>query len=83
MRSRLVTRAHWSTTASPSSASASSIARTGRTGFYEIYRAHDFHFLAYAAMFAGREQEAIDAARALLADDARFRRTDLELVIAS
>lgn len=41
------------------------IARTGRAGFYEIYRAHNFHFLVYAAMFAGREQEAIDAARAL------------------
>jgi tetratricopeptide (TPR) repeat protein len=42
------------------------IARTGRTGFYEIYRAHNFHFLTYAAMFAGREAEALDAARSLL-----------------
>ncbi|MCK5941453.1 MAG: tetratricopeptide repeat protein, partial [Planctomycetes bacterium] len=38
------------------------IARTGRAGFYEIYRAHNYHFLTYAAMFAGRADEAIAAA---------------------
>ena len=42
------------------------VARTGRTGFYEIYRAHNFHFLAFAATFGGRAEEAIDAARALV-----------------
>lgn len=39
------------------------VARTGREGFYEVYRAHNYHFLAYAAMFSGDEQEAIAAAR--------------------
>ena len=42
------------------------IERTGRVGFYEIYRAHNFHFLCYAAMFAGRADEAIEAARDLV-----------------
>jgi tetratricopeptide (TPR) repeat protein len=42
------------------------IARTGRTGFYEIYRAHNYHFLAYACMFTGRADEADAAARDLL-----------------
>lgn len=42
------------------------VARTGRQGFYEIYRAHNFHFLAYAAMFAGRADEAIAASRQLV-----------------
>jgi tetratricopeptide (TPR) repeat protein len=41
------------------------IARTGRDGFYEIYRAHNYHFLAYAAMFAGQEEVAMQAAREL------------------
>lgn len=44
------------------------VARTGRAGFYEIYRAHNYHFLVYAAMFAGRADEAIAAARAMLAE---------------
>lgn len=38
------------------------VARTGRSGFYELYRAHNFHFLVYAAMFAGRDAEAIATA---------------------
>ncbi len=42
------------------------VARTGRTGFYEVYRAHNYHFLAYAAMFAGRGDEALAAARDLV-----------------
>lgn len=44
------------------------VARTGRVGFYEVYRAHNHHFLAYAAMFTGRDEEAIAAARALVAE---------------
>jgi tetratricopeptide (TPR) repeat protein len=40
--------------------------RTGRTGFYEIYRAHNFHFLAFAAMFNGRGEEAIAASQQLV-----------------
>jgi tetratricopeptide (TPR) repeat protein len=42
------------------------VARTGRVGFYEVYRAHNHHFLAYASMFSGRADEAIAAARALV-----------------
>jgi tetratricopeptide (TPR) repeat protein len=42
------------------------VARTGRTGFYEIYRAHNYHFLAYAAMFTGDGGEALTAARELV-----------------
>jgi tetratricopeptide (TPR) repeat protein len=41
------------------------VARTGRSGFYEVYRAHNFHFLAFAAMFTGRADEAIAASREL------------------
>ena len=44
------------------------VARTGRQGFYEVYRAHNFHFLAYAAMFAGRDTEAIAAAGQMVAE---------------
>jgi tetratricopeptide (TPR) repeat protein len=32
-------------------------------GFYTLYRAHNFHFLAYAAMFEGRRELAVKAAR--------------------
>ena len=42
------------------------VARTGRTGFYELYRAHNYHFLAYAAMFTGAGDEALAAAREML-----------------
>ena len=34
-------------------------------GFYYIYHAHNFHFLAFAAMMRGQYDEAIEAARAL------------------
>jgi tetratricopeptide (TPR) repeat protein len=40
------------------------VARTGREGFYELYRAHNYHFLVYACMFLGRAEEAIVNARA-------------------
>lgn len=42
------------------------VVRTGRSGFYEVYRAHNYHFLAYAAMFTGRADEAMTAARDLV-----------------
>jgi tetratricopeptide (TPR) repeat protein len=42
------------------------VARTGRKGFYELYRAHNYHFLVYGAMFAGRGDEAISAAREMV-----------------
>jgi tetratricopeptide (TPR) repeat protein len=41
-------------------------ARNGRGGQYEIYRAHDAHFLAYAHMLAGRAADALAAARGVL-----------------
>ncbi len=44
------------------------IERGGIRGFYEIYRAHNFHMLAYAAMFDGRSAIALQAARDMVAD---------------
>jgi tetratricopeptide (TPR) repeat protein len=35
-------------------------------GFYTLYRAHNFHFLAYAAMFDGQREIAINAAREMV-----------------
>lgn len=32
-------------------------------GFYTLYRAHNYHFLAYAAMFDGQKEVALKAAR--------------------
>jgi len=37
----------------------------GRGGFYTMYRAHNYHFLAYAAMFEGRREVAMQAMRDL------------------
>jgi tetratricopeptide (TPR) repeat protein len=39
------------------------VEKAGRGGFYTIYRAHNYHFLAYAAMFEGRREVALTAAR--------------------
>jgi tetratricopeptide (TPR) repeat protein len=39
------------------------VAGAGRRGFYNVYRAHNYHFLAYSAMFEGRRSEAMQAAR--------------------
>jgi tetratricopeptide (TPR) repeat protein len=36
-----------------------------RTGFYSMYRAHNHHFLVYAAMFLGQSRLALSEARAL------------------
>ncbi len=38
----------------------------GREGFYTIYRAHNYHFLVYAAMFDGRRDLALGAAREMV-----------------
>jgi tetratricopeptide (TPR) repeat protein len=38
-----------------------------RGGFYTMYRAHNFHFLAYAAMFDGQRATALRAARDMVA----------------
>ncbi len=36
-------------------------------GFYTLYRAHNYHFLAYAAMFQGAREIAMQAARDMVA----------------
>lgn len=36
--------------------------RSGPFSFYSFYRAHDLHFIVYAAMFLGRYQDAMSAA---------------------
>ena len=35
-------------------------------GFYTMYRAHNYHFLAYAAMFDGQKERSTDAARTMV-----------------
>jgi tetratricopeptide (TPR) repeat protein len=40
----------------------------GRHGFYTLYRAHNYHFLAYAAMFDGQKKLAMNAARNMVAE---------------
>ena len=45
-------------------------------GFYTLYRAHNYHFLAYAAMFQGRRELAITAA------DDMVGQVPIELVLA-
>jgi tetratricopeptide (TPR) repeat protein len=42
--------------------------RVGRGGFYTFYRAHNYHFLAYAAMFDGCRELAMRAARDMVAE---------------
>lgn len=41
------------------------VARAGAMNFYTLYRAHDYHFLIYAAMFAGQSRVALEAVTAL------------------
>ncbi|MDA0219977.1 MAG: tetratricopeptide repeat protein [Proteobacteria bacterium] len=43
------------------------VARSGVFNFYTGYRAHDFHFKAYGAMFLGQYGPAIEAAEELIA----------------
>jgi tetratricopeptide (TPR) repeat protein len=40
----------------------------GRENFYTLYRLHNFHFVAYGAMFAGRREIAMAAARELITE---------------
>jgi len=40
--------------------------RVGPGGFYAMYRAHNYHFLVYAAQFEGRYALALEGARALV-----------------
>ncbi|MGQ0721890.1 MAG: tetratricopeptide repeat protein [Candidatus Eiseniibacteriota bacterium] len=41
------------------------LAKGGVSGFYTLYRAHNYHYIAYASMFAGRKATAMQAARDL------------------
>lgn len=41
------------------------VARAGPMNFYTVYRAHDYHFRIYAAMFAGQCQVALSTAAGL------------------
>ncbi len=43
------------------------LARRGAMNFYTLYRAHDYHFKIYGAMFAGQSAAALDAADRLAA----------------
>lgn len=42
------------------------VAQVGRGGFYSVYRAHNYHFLTYAAMFDGQSKLALASARSLV-----------------
>ncbi len=42
------------------------VERSGRGGFYALYRAHNYHFLVYAAQFDGRYELALRNARELV-----------------
>ncbi len=43
------------------------VERAGPLNFYSLYRAHDLHFVVYAAMFLGRYEDAVSAAAELSA----------------
>ncbi|MBI5363642.1 MAG: hypothetical protein HZA53_10725 [Planctomycetes bacterium] len=49
-------------------ADAAYFARHGPQGFYNVYRAHNHHFLAWDCMMEGRSVDAIAAARAMIAN---------------
>ncbi len=42
------------------------VRQAGHDGFYTLYRAHNYHFLTYAAMFTGQKGLAMNAARELV-----------------
>jgi tetratricopeptide (TPR) repeat protein len=44
------------------------VARAGALNFYTLYRAHNYHFRIYAAMFAGQSQVALDTVTQLEAE---------------
>jgi tetratricopeptide (TPR) repeat protein len=44
------------------------VEHAGRENFYTLYRLHNFHFVAYGAMFAGRREIAMAAAREVVAE---------------
>ncbi len=44
------------------------VARSGAGGLFAMYRAHNYHFLVYAAQFEGRSELALGNARELVAE---------------
>ena len=44
------------------------VEHAGRENFYTLYRLHNFHFVAYGAMFAGRRELALESARELVTE---------------
>ncbi len=44
------------------------IAANGRGGFFTLYRAHNYHFLAYGAMWEGQRALALKTSRTLVAE---------------
>jgi len=42
------------------------VEHAGRENFYTLYRLHNYHFVAYGAMFAGRREVAMKAAREMV-----------------
>lgn len=44
------------------------VGHAGRDNFYTLYRLHNYHFVAYGAMFAGRREIAMQAARKLVTE---------------
>lgn len=50
-------------------------------GIYSIYRAHNYHFLVYAAMFDGQSALALERARAMSADLERNAEPELRPIL--
>ncbi len=44
------------------------VEHAGRENFYTLYRMHNYHFVAYGAMFAGRREVALEASKELVAE---------------
>jgi tetratricopeptide (TPR) repeat protein len=44
------------------------VEHAGRNNFYTLYRLHNYHFVAYGAMWAGRREIAVNAARELVTE---------------
>ncbi|HVS08258.1 MAG TPA: hypothetical protein VMS76_00195 [Planctomycetota bacterium] len=57
------------------------VERAGRTGFYNLYRAHNYHMLAYAAMFDGQSRAALEAARELVTEVAPAALAEMPLAL--
>lgn len=52
------------------------LALRGANNFYTLYRAHAYHFIAWAGMFSGRQAESLEAAREIT------RQVPMETILA-